>query len=221
MAHRLGCSVACGIFPAQGWNLYLLHWQVNSLPLSHQGSPWRLWIFKNMLSTTFSVSIHEFTDIWIFSISWPLWIVLVRTYMYKSYVDMCFPVSRIIGAALLDFVVTLWLTSEETSWANAEGGLPESKVQLSHWLILGPRMTYLASSCLSLPVCKIGIVLPILGLAIAQILQVEPMRLKSSVCVFSRVTFATPLGQKWLLILWVRKLRLTRPVWLLSSALVG
>ena len=28
-----------GIFPDQGWNLSLLHWQVHSLPLSHQGSP--------------------------------------------------------------------------------------------------------------------------------------------------------------------------------------
>ena len=27
-----------GIFLDQGWNLCLLHWQVNSLPLSHQGS---------------------------------------------------------------------------------------------------------------------------------------------------------------------------------------
>ena len=28
-----------GIFPVQGLNLSLLHWQANSLPLSHQGSP--------------------------------------------------------------------------------------------------------------------------------------------------------------------------------------
>ena len=28
-----------GIFPTQGWNLCLLHWQVDSLPLSHLGSP--------------------------------------------------------------------------------------------------------------------------------------------------------------------------------------
>ena len=35
--HRLSCSVACGIFPDQGWNPRLLHWQVNSLSLSHQG----------------------------------------------------------------------------------------------------------------------------------------------------------------------------------------
>ena len=28
-----------GIFPIQGLNTHLLHWQVDSLPLSHQGSP--------------------------------------------------------------------------------------------------------------------------------------------------------------------------------------
>ena len=156
-----------GIFLDQGWNLCLLHRQVNSLPLSHQGSSWRLWIFKNMLYTTFSLSIHEFMDIWIFSISWPLWIVLVKTFMYKSYVDMCFPLSRVDSeAALLDFVVNLWLTSEETSWANAEGGLPESRVQLCHWLILWPWMTYLASSCPSLPVCKIGIILTYIDITV-------------------------------------------------------
>ena len=35
----LSCSEACGIFPGQGSNPCLLHWQVGSLPLSHQGSP--------------------------------------------------------------------------------------------------------------------------------------------------------------------------------------
>ena len=37
-AHRLSCSVACGIFLDQRSNPCLLHWQVDSLPLSHQGS---------------------------------------------------------------------------------------------------------------------------------------------------------------------------------------
>ena len=36
---RLSCSTACGIFPYQGWNPRLLHWQMDSLPLSHQGRP--------------------------------------------------------------------------------------------------------------------------------------------------------------------------------------
>ena len=38
VVHRLSCSAACGIFPDEGLNLCLLHWQVDSLPLSHQGS---------------------------------------------------------------------------------------------------------------------------------------------------------------------------------------
>ena len=36
---RLTCSQVCGIFLDQGLNLYLLHWQADSSPLRHQGSP--------------------------------------------------------------------------------------------------------------------------------------------------------------------------------------
>ena len=39
VAHGLSCSMACGIFPDQGSNSCLLHWHMNSLPLSHQESP--------------------------------------------------------------------------------------------------------------------------------------------------------------------------------------
>ena len=39
VAHRPSCSAACGILPDQGLNLCLLHWQVDSQPLHHQGSP--------------------------------------------------------------------------------------------------------------------------------------------------------------------------------------
>ena len=36
----VGCHFLLqGIFPTQGLNPHLLHWQVDSLPLSHQGSP--------------------------------------------------------------------------------------------------------------------------------------------------------------------------------------
>ena len=38
-AHRLSCSVACGILPDQGSILCPLHWQADSYPLYHQGSP--------------------------------------------------------------------------------------------------------------------------------------------------------------------------------------
>ena len=39
VAHRLSCSAACGIFPDQGSNPCPLHWQADSQPLHHQGSP--------------------------------------------------------------------------------------------------------------------------------------------------------------------------------------
>ena len=39
VAKGLRCFTACEIFLDQGLNLCLLHWQVDSLPLSHQGSP--------------------------------------------------------------------------------------------------------------------------------------------------------------------------------------
>ena len=35
----LNCSAACAVFPDQGWNPCILPWQVDSLSLSHQGSP--------------------------------------------------------------------------------------------------------------------------------------------------------------------------------------
>ena len=39
VAHGLSCSMACGIFPGQGSNQRPLHWQADSQPLRHQGSP--------------------------------------------------------------------------------------------------------------------------------------------------------------------------------------
>ena len=39
VAHRPSCSTACGIFPDQGSNPCPLHWQADSQPLRHQGSP--------------------------------------------------------------------------------------------------------------------------------------------------------------------------------------
>ena len=38
VVHGFSCSETRGIVPDQGWNLDLLHWRLDSLPLSHQGS---------------------------------------------------------------------------------------------------------------------------------------------------------------------------------------
>ena len=48
-----------GIFPTQGWNphlWHLLHWQVESLPLSHLGSPPPLFP-KSKNTTTFEIGL--------------------------------------------------------------------------------------------------------------------------------------------------------------------
>ena len=47
VVHRLSCSKACGIFPDQGSNPSPLHWQADSQPLDHQGSPIP-WIIKGI-----------------------------------------------------------------------------------------------------------------------------------------------------------------------------
>ena len=39
VAHGPSCSVACGILPDRGSNPCPLHWQADSQPLRHQGSP--------------------------------------------------------------------------------------------------------------------------------------------------------------------------------------
>ena len=39
VAHGPSCTAACGIFPDQGSNPCPLHWQADSQPLRHQGSP--------------------------------------------------------------------------------------------------------------------------------------------------------------------------------------
>ena len=43
VVHGPSCSAACGIFPDQGLNPCPPHWQADSQPLHHQGSPkWNL-----------------------------------------------------------------------------------------------------------------------------------------------------------------------------------
>ena len=46
VAHGPSCSAACGIFPDQGSNPCPLHWQADSQPLRHQGSPKPAILFK-------------------------------------------------------------------------------------------------------------------------------------------------------------------------------
>ena len=62
VAHGPCCSAACGIFPDQGSNSCPLHWQADSQPLCHQGSPEN--IFFNIhafLTTSLLADLEPFT----------------------------------------------------------------------------------------------------------------------------------------------------------------
>ena len=50
VAHGPSCSAACGIFPDQGSNPCPLHWQADSQPLRHRGSPAGSFLITNSIS---------------------------------------------------------------------------------------------------------------------------------------------------------------------------
>ena len=62
VAHGPSCSAACGIFPDQGLNPCPLHWQADSQPLRHQGSPcWKIFNHSfNFITCNGSVHIFYF-----------------------------------------------------------------------------------------------------------------------------------------------------------------
>ena len=49
VAHKPSCSAACGIFPDQGSNPCPLHWQADSQPQRHQGSPLNICYYEENL----------------------------------------------------------------------------------------------------------------------------------------------------------------------------
>ena len=54
VAHGPSCSAACGIFPDQGANPCPLHWQADSQPLRHQGSPQILFHYRLLQNIEYS-----------------------------------------------------------------------------------------------------------------------------------------------------------------------
>ena len=57
VAHGPSRSAACGIFPDQSSNPCPLHWQADSQPLHHQGSPQIVFLNKHSSGTYYTLSI--------------------------------------------------------------------------------------------------------------------------------------------------------------------
>ena len=89
VAHRPSCSIACGIFQAQGSNPRLLHWQVDFVPLRHQ---WCLLLSYLILHLLFYVVFFGVCDcfcVWV-------WFLLFFVFWYKDYIRFLFIFSRVL-----------------------------------------------------------------------------------------------------------------------------
>ena len=82
VAHGPSCSAACGIFPDQGLNPCPLHWQADSQPLRHQGSPY-CWVLR-ILCTFWIQVLYQICDLQIFSSS--LWLFILLTMYFTEQV---------------------------------------------------------------------------------------------------------------------------------------
>ena len=76
VAHGPSCSAARGIFPDQGLNPCPLHWQADSQPLHHQGSP-RLPLSKILLDINQN---HIIEKLFVFRRIHPRWKLNDKSY---------------------------------------------------------------------------------------------------------------------------------------------
>ena len=94
-AHRLSCSVVCGIFPYQASNPRLLHWQADSLPRATREAP-LVTILHSFLCPTCLQHVSVRSNIFqLHSHKWPVATVLDRDGGKKSHW---------LGSALLDSI---------------------------------------------------------------------------------------------------------------------
>ena len=78
VVHRPSCSAACGILPDQGSNPCPLHWQADSQPLCHQGSP-NYMFYLSIFTLSFGVLCFfpfVFLFFWFFIFFWIIFVCL-------------------------------------------------------------------------------------------------------------------------------------------------
>ena len=144
--HGLSCSLACGIFPDQGSNPCPLHWQADSYPLCHQGSP------LNVMSTwhnPFGFELYSFV-LFFMTDSWPWLPPRPRPTLQKTGV-----VSHCTASKGL---MNSMLRSSASSPGHSLGMYPSSLFSISPILAQGLLMSkhirkYLLPDCLTLTDC--------------------------------------------------------------------
>ena len=68
VAHGPSCSAACGIFPDHGSNPCPLHWQADSQPLRHQGSPSGCCFYIHAVTCRLATPFQNSVPLWFFNL---------------------------------------------------------------------------------------------------------------------------------------------------------
>ena len=103
VAHGPSCSTGRGIFPDQGSNPCSLHWQADSQPLRHQGSPYCL--FDNSHSDRCEV---VSISLW-FWFAFPWWLVMLSIFSCACWPFKCFLCKNICSDPLSIFLIGLFV----------------------------------------------------------------------------------------------------------------
>ena len=90
MACGLSCPAACAIFLDQGLNLFVLHWQADSLPLSNLGS---LWLDTNIVTNIFTLNSVNLSISFYFNVTsmflFKVGFVVLKFYLFKYVFSPC------------------------------------------------------------------------------------------------------------------------------------
>ena len=108
VAHGPSCFAACGIFPDQGSNPCPLHWQADSQPLRHQGSPQESLEKKSYPVCQLSRCLKLYKHTWLLtSFFGPIWGVkfIAPRGIHKSTNSLWF--LRLLAHSRFSWVITL------------------------------------------------------------------------------------------------------------------
>ena len=101
VAHGPSCSAACGIFRDQGSNPCPLHWQADSQPLRHQGSPYLFsFIFRSVFLFYFSGRFPQF-----YTLILLLFVFAIKKISQSYYSDCSFFLEQLVFALWMHYFI--------------------------------------------------------------------------------------------------------------------